>query len=175
MLAARGDVVVVRSGLTTARLRLKRAAAGAPRAAVSVAPRLALRRAPARCLAPPAGRPRACLYRLDPRPPLRITTPVGGTARVVMAPASTAGGRRHPASSPRLSVFVMAGRNDIGLDDLAYASGMCSAWVNCPVRPGAYRVTVTLPAGARPRVHAVITRIVLGRGSDIAGVAAAPR
>lgn len=171
VIATDGPTIVVVAGTTAVRLRPRRVATASVRPSLHVVPRLALGRAPFRCVAAPAGRPRTCLYRLDARPPIRVTSPVGGMARITLAPIAVTGRgpgvRRLPAPRP-MTLHVLAGHTDIVLDPLdqrALWRAVCGTpRAGCLRRTVTYRVTVVLPLAARPRVLSATMQLTRGSG-----------
>jgi len=164
----RGGVLVQAGGITV-RLVARPAGAAPAGASVRLAPAVTLVRRPFRCVAPPGGRPRTCLYRLDATLPLRIDTPSDGTAGIVIAPArpilvGDGRGRRVPVRPARNTVRVLAGENRIQLDGFHALLSVCTPGPPCTVRPGDYRVTVTLRGGGPARTFTRTIRVLPGDG-----------
>jgi len=126
---------------------------------VRLASAITLQRQPFRCVAPPAGRPRTCLYRIDRRPPLRIEAPADGTAEITVAPAATilvgSGRDRRPLRPDRRTIRVLSGVNLVQLSGL---SGM---------PPARYRVTVTLRVGGPVREFTRTIRVLPSTGARV--------
>ncbi|MCC6831574.1 MAG: hypothetical protein IT200_09540 [Thermoleophilia bacterium] len=166
--AAYGDGVLAQ-GAVMVRLTARTATAARPAASVALAPRITLQRPPLRCVAPAAGHPRTCLYRIGAAPPLRVTAPADGTADVAIAPVRTilvknARGRLVPLRPARRTGRVLAGPNLLDLWGFTSLATVCRTGWGCVVRPGDYRVTVTLRTGAARRTFVRMIRVVAGSG-----------
>lgn len=167
--AAHRGGVLARSGALTVTMVPRPAGDAGTAPGVRLAPSIRLQRRPFRCVAPPAGRPKTCLYRLDAALPLRIDAPSDGTADITIAPVrailvDAGGGRSVPLKPARGSVRVLAGVNLVQLDGFHSLLSVCTPGPPCTVLPGDYRVTVTLRAAGPARTFARVIRVLAGTG-----------
>jgi hypothetical protein len=149
--AAHADGVLVTTGTTTVRLRARRQGPG-PSPAVRLARTTRLQAKPFRCVAPPSGVPKTCLYRLPP-PQLEIDAPADGTA-VILGPSLR-------------EVPVMAGTNRIPLIGFSGIASDCRGGP-CTVPPARYDVTVVLRTGGPRREFTRTIRVVPSTGRTVA-------
>lgn len=168
-LEADGDAVWVH-GETTVRLAARPAPARPQEPGIRVARRIALRQQPIRCLAPPSGRPRTCLYRVPQELAVQVVSPVSGEAQVSVVPArpvyNRIGGRRYRVKAAQDTVHVVRGRN--ALNPTGWAT-TCSPRRGCSPVVGRYLVTVTLPPGAVPRTLRGSLMVTGVHGSGVVG------
>lgn len=152
--AADADGVLASIGGLTVALSPRAASAARPPVSVTLRPSVRLQAAPLRCISPHAdGREATCVYRLASGTPLRVTTPVDGTAAITIAPVTpirvrVSRTRTRLLPPARTTVTLLAGGNQVALNGLHSLLSVCRSGRPCEVKPGDYRVTVVVRAGA---------------------------
>jgi hypothetical protein len=154
-----GRDVLVDAASTVVRVASRPARPTSPAPALRVAPaRMRLRTPPATCVAPPGGRPRTCIHRLDTGGTFRVVAPVGGTLRLEIRSAR---GRLITRLGP---YRVLAGENRVRFH--GHDGTICDVFHPCLLPPGGYRVRARVPLGdGRARWLSAPFRVIPSRGA----------